>query len=85
MTTREEPSLRTPGSGTQAASFTAEPRVLLRIRVSRDAGRTWGRVTEVREDENLPPLENPGFFLPCTCRRCSPGVPSPSTPAPGWS
>lgn len=85
MTRREEPSRRTPGNGTQAASFAAEPRVLLRLRVSRDAGRTWGQVKEVREDEILPPVENPGFFPPCTCLRCSSGAPSPSIPAPGWS
>lgn len=85
MATGEMPPPHRPGSDTLAASTTAEPRVRLRLRASRDSGRTWGQVKEVREDEDLPHLENPGSIPPCTCLRYSPGAPNPSDSASGRS
>ncbi|MFC8285142.1 hypothetical protein [Streptomyces cyaneofuscatus] len=45
--------------------------VRMTLRVSRDSGRTWGPLTEVRvgEDPVLP--DNRGGFPPCTCGRCA--------------
>lgn len=45
--------------------------VRMTLRVSRDSGRTWGPLTEVRvgDDPVLP--DNPGGFPPCACRRCA--------------
>lgn len=71
MTTRNETPAREPDGAARAQDPGAEPRVLMTLRVSRDSGRTWGRVTEVREDENPVYLSNPIGFPPCTCARCT--------------
>lgn len=44
--------------------------VRMTLRVSRDSGRTWGPLTEVRVGEGLMVPDNPGRFPPCACRRC---------------
>ncbi len=45
--------------------------VRMTLRVSRDSGRTWGPLAEVRvgDDPVLP--DDPGRFPPCACRRCA--------------
>lgn len=80
MPRRDETSVYETSGGRQTAHLITEPRVLLRLRVSRDSGRTWGEATEVREDENLPLLDNPGALPPCACLRCSPRTPRPEDP-----
>lgn len=45
--------------------------VRMTLRVSRDSGRTWGPLTEVRVGDDPVPPDNPGAFPPCACRRCA--------------
>ncbi|MEV6589401.1 hypothetical protein [Streptomyces acidicola] len=71
MTTRDEAPAREPDGNARTQGLGAEQRVLMTLRVSRDSGRTWGQVTEVREGENPVILDNPGGFPPCTCPRCT--------------
>lgn len=71
MNTRDETPVHQRRADTQSDHFSTEPRVLLRLRVSRDSGQTWGPVTEVREDENLPLLDNPSALPPCACPHCT--------------
>ncbi|MER6089600.1 hypothetical protein [Streptomyces bluensis] len=71
MATRDETLAREPDGNARTQGLGAEQRVLMRLRVSRDSGRTWGQVTEVREGENLVILDNPSGFPPCTCPRCT--------------
>jgi len=71
MTTRDEALAREPDGNARTQGLGAEQRVLMTLRVSRDSGRTWGQVTEVREDENPLILDNPISFPPCTCPRCT--------------
>lgn len=80
MTRRDETSVSDPPAGKWSAHLTTEPRVFLRLRVSRDSGRTWGVTTEVREDEKLRLLDNPGALPPCACPRCSSPVRRPEAP-----
>jgi hypothetical protein len=52
------------------AMANGQDNVRMTLRVSRDSGRTWGPLTEVRVgDESVLP-DNPGAFPPCACRRC---------------
>ncbi|BDH15288.1 hypothetical protein HOK021_64670 [Streptomyces hygroscopicus] len=41
------------------------------LQVSRDSGRTWGPLTEVRVGEDPKVPDDPGGFPPCACRRCT--------------
>ncbi|MEW2114865.1 hypothetical protein AB0945_06685 [Streptomyces sp. NPDC005474] len=70
MTTRDKALAREPDGGARTQDLGAEQRVLMRLRVSHDSGRTWGRVTEVLEDQNPVILDNPIGFPPCACARC---------------
>lgn len=45
--------------------------VRMTLRVSRDAGLTWGPLTEVRVGEDPVVPENSGRYPPCVCPRCS--------------
>lgn len=45
--------------------------VRMTLRVSRDSGRTWGSLTEVRVGDNPVLPDNPGGFPPCACTRCA--------------
>ncbi len=45
--------------------------VRMTLRVSRDSGRTWGPLTEVRVGDNPVPADNSGVFPPCTCGQCT--------------
>lgn len=85
MPTRDETTVHEHSGGRHTARHITEPRILLRLRVSRDSGRTWGQVTEVREDENLPLLDNPGALPPCACLRCTPRTPRPEDSPAGLS
>lgn len=83
MTTRSEAAAREPDTHARSEGFYAEQRVLMTLRVSRDSGRTWGQLTEVREDVDRVILDNPGLFPACRCPRCTDrcsqsGVPSRS-------
>lgn len=71
MTTRGEALAREPDRNTRMQGPGTEHRVLMTLRVSRDSGRTWGQVTEVREVDNPVILDNPIDFPPCTCPRCT--------------
>lgn len=44
--------------------------VRMTLRVSRDAGRTWGPPIEVRVGEDTVIPDNLGWFPPCMCSRC---------------
>ncbi len=79
MTPRNETSAREPDGNARVRDPEAGPRVLMTLRVSRDSGRTWGRVTEVREDENPVYLSNPIGFPPCACPRCADRSPDSGT------
>lgn len=70
MSMRDDALAREP-DGARTQDLGSEQRVLMTLRVSRDSGRTWSRVTEVQEDKNPVFLDNPGRFPPCTCPRCS--------------
>ncbi|MFJ6725972.1 hypothetical protein ACIQPQ_13765 [Streptomyces sp. NPDC091281] len=48
------------------------------LRVSRDSGRTWGPVTEVREVENPVILPDSTGYPACTCPRCTLRSPLPA-------
>lgn len=81
MTASEEPPVRTANDGTRVRGRVPGKPVRMTLRVSRDSGRTRGRVTEVREDEHRVLLVNPGGFPPCACPRCTAGDPRvPSRP-----
>lgn len=71
MTTRDEALAHEPDGNARTQGTGTEQRVLITLRVSRDSGRTWGRVTEVREDEYPVILGNPIGLPPCTCPRCT--------------
>lgn len=71
MTTRDEPPVYEREGSAEAESSGAGTRVLLTLRVSRDSGRTWGPITELRDNEGLPLLDNPGASPTCACPRCT--------------
>lgn len=71
MTTKDEAEARVPDTPAQHRSVEMAQRILMTLRVSRDSGRTWGRVTEVREVEEPVFLDNPGLFPACMCPRCT--------------
>lgn len=48
----------------------AEPRLLMTLRVSRDAGRTWSQTTRVQSGDPYVILSDPGRYPPCECPRC---------------
>lgn len=50
--------------------FGWESRVLMTVRVSRDAGRTWEQESVVREGDPVVVLASPERFPPCDCTRC---------------
>lgn len=70
MTTRDDAMAQEPKDDARTQAPTAGHRVLMTLRVSRDSGRTWSQLTEVREDEKAKTPDNPGRFPPCTCPRC---------------
>lgn len=41
------------------------------LRVSRDSGRTWGSLTEVRVGADPVVPDATGGLPPCACRRCT--------------
>ncbi len=45
--------------------------VRMTLRVSRDAGLTWGPLAKVRVGDDPVASENPGRYPPCACPRCS--------------
>lgn len=45
--------------------------VRMTLRVSRDSGRTWGPLTEVRVGDFQVLPDNPVRFPPCACGRCA--------------
>lgn len=47
-----------------------QPVVRMTLRVSRDSGRTWGPLGEVRVGENPAVPDSLGGFPPCACHRC---------------
>ncbi|QIK04692.1 hypothetical protein G7Z12_22220 [Streptomyces sp. ID38640] len=71
MTTRGKTLAREPDDGARTQGPGVEPRVLMTLRVSRDSGRTWSQVTQVRENENPAIRDNPGGFPLCTCPLCT--------------
>ncbi|WP_405838994.1 hypothetical protein OG528_15095 [Streptomyces platensis] len=71
MATRGEATAREPDDEARVQGLGGRPRVLMTLRVSRDSGRTWGPVTNVREDENPVIADNPGGLPPCACPRCT--------------
>lgn len=71
MTTRDKTLTREPDDIARLQGLGAGQRVRMTLRVSRDSGRTWSPVTEVREDENPAILDNPGGFPTCACPRCT--------------
>lgn len=71
MSTRGKASAHEQNSDVQTQDPDAERRVRMTLRVSHDSGRTWGRLMEVREDENLVILDDPGSFPPCGCPHCT--------------
>ncbi|MEW2438724.1 exo-alpha-sialidase [Streptomyces caniferus] len=71
MTTSGEILAHKPDGDARIPGLGVEQRVLMTFRISRDSGRTWGPVTEVREDEHPVTPDNPGGFPPCTCPRCT--------------
>lgn len=71
MTTRVEALARELDGKARTQGLGTEQRLLMTLRVSRDSGRTWGQVTEVREVENPVILNNPMGFPTCTCPRCT--------------
>ncbi|QEU72338.1 hypothetical protein CP967_10375 [Streptomyces nitrosporeus] len=80
MITRGEASRPVPDDIARAGGQAAGRRVLMRIRVSRDSGRTWGRPTEVREVENPVAPPDPVSFPSCLCPRCTGCPPHSSSP-----
>jgi hypothetical protein len=72
MTTRDDAMTQEPKDDARKQAPTAEHRILMTLRVSRDSGRTWSQVMEVREDERAMFPDNPGRFPPCGCPRCTP-------------
>ncbi|MBV2355996.1 exo-alpha-sialidase [Streptomyces sp. J2-1] len=67
MTTTDE----VPGGDTKREGLGTERRVRMTLRVSRDSGRTWGRLLEVLEDENPVIAMNSGNYPPCSCLHCT--------------
>ncbi|MEU7650131.1 sialidase family protein [Streptomyces huasconensis] len=55
MTTRDDAMTQEPKDEAWKQAPIAEHRVRMTLRVSRDSGRTWSQVTEVREDESSCP------------------------------
>lgn len=45
--------------------------VRMTLRVSHDAGLTWGPLAEVRVGDDPVVPENPGLYPPCVCPCCS--------------
>ncbi|MFJ2903428.1 hypothetical protein [Streptomyces sp. NPDC087212] len=70
MTARDK-LMRERDNETPSRDAGIEPRVRMTLRVSHDSGRTWGRVTEVRENQDLLILGNSAGFPPRACPRCT--------------